>query len=110
MYDRIDIDEKWFYMTKDNENYILVDGELEQSTPRRRVRHKGFITKVMFLCAQARPRWDYARHCTWNGKIGIWQRLYYKGYVPLCPSAAEMGLCSSLHLERQNRHMADRYV
>ena len=74
-FDRIDIDEKWFFLTRAKETYILIaddedsDGEEE---PNRRVRHKSHITKVMFLCAQARPRWDTTRNRMWDGKIGIW--------------------------------------
>ena len=74
-FDRIDIDEKWFFLTRAKETYILIaddedsDGEEE---PNRRVRHKSHITKVMFLCAQARPRWDTTRNRMWDGKIRIW--------------------------------------
>ena len=38
----------------------------------RRTRHTKYITKVMFLCAQARPRYDHHRGAWWDGKIGIW--------------------------------------
>lgn len=77
MMDRVDVDEKWFYLTYDGENYILVDdsdgneGDKEND-PIRRTRHKGYITKVLFLCAVARPRWDTAANKMWDGKIGIW--------------------------------------
>jgi hypothetical protein len=67
--DKVHIDEKWFYMCRDGEKYILVKGE---QPPERTVKHKNFITKVMFLCAQARPRWDPARHSMWDGKLGMW--------------------------------------
>jgi hypothetical protein len=56
-YDKVHLDEKWFNLCQDGENYILVVGE---EAPERHVKHKNFITKVMFLCAQARPRWDPA--------------------------------------------------
>ena len=82
-YDRIDVDEKWFKMTRDGEKYILCDSDFEDSDgesdsennkedPTRRTRHKGYIGKVMFLCAQARPRWDPHRNAYWDGKLGIW--------------------------------------
>ena len=48
LYDEIHIDEKWFYLTRDGEAYILVDGEV---LPHRTCKHKSHITKVMFLCA-----------------------------------------------------------
>lgn len=89
--DRVDVDEKWFYLTQDNENYIICDSDYDSETeseeedgdeereeqtkeskPVRRIRHKKYITKVQFLCAQARPRWDPHRNAYWDGKIGIW--------------------------------------
>jgi hypothetical protein len=68
-YDKVHIDEKWFNMSRDGEIYILT---MDEELPVRRVRHKNYITKVMFLCAQARPRWDPGRRQWWDGKIGIW--------------------------------------
>ena len=89
LYDRIDVDEKWFYMTKDQEKYIVVDSDFSSSTeteeeevetdvPTRRTRHKNYIGKVMFLSAQARPRWDAHRNAWWDGKIGMWPIGDYK--------------------------------
>jgi hypothetical protein len=73
--DRVHIDEKWFNMCQDGEGYILVDGE---APPQRHVKHKNFIGKVLFLCAQARPRWDPHTNTQWDGKIGIWPIGKYK--------------------------------
>jgi hypothetical protein len=56
-------------MSKDGKKYILVDDE---EPPNRQVRHKKYMTKVMFLCALARPRWDNVANRYWDGKIGIW--------------------------------------
>ena len=81
MMDQIDVDEKWFHMTRDNEKYIVVasdDENNEADCPVRRVRHKSYIGKVQFLCAQARPRWDLHRNAYWDGKIGIWPIGDYK--------------------------------
>jgi hypothetical protein len=76
MYDRVDVDEKWFYQTEDGKRYILIGSEDEpndeEAAPHRTVRHKNHITKVMFLCAQARPRWGGHRNQYWDGKIGLW--------------------------------------
>jgi hypothetical protein len=82
MFDRVDIDEKWFYQTSDGKNYILTAAEFEEeeggdeaddeATPHRTIRHKCHIPKVMFLCAQARPRWDPHRNAMWDGKLGLW--------------------------------------
>jgi hypothetical protein len=69
MYDRVHIDEKWFFLSQDGEFYILAAGE---EPPKRFTKHKSHIEKVMFLCAQARPRMDYHTKRMWDGKIGIW--------------------------------------
>lgn len=68
-YDKVHVDEKWFYLCKDGENYILAGDE---ELPERHVKHKNFIGKVMFFCAQARPRWDPNTNSMWDGKLGIW--------------------------------------
>jgi len=38
----------------------------------RKTRHKGHIIKVMFLAAVARPRFNEAGECVFDGKIGLW--------------------------------------
>ncbi|ETV67331.1 hypothetical protein, variant 3 [Aphanomyces astaci] len=38
----------------------------------RSIKSKSFITKVMFLAAVARPRYDYGRKQAFDGKIGVW--------------------------------------
>lgn len=55
MYNSVHIDEKWFFMTKEAERYYLLPEEHE---PLRTCKSKRFITKVMFLAAVARPRYD----------------------------------------------------
>ena len=72
--DVIHVDEKWFYITKVHRRYILAAGEEE---PHRTVRNKQFITKVMFICAQARPRM-LSNGVYWDGKIGIWPLGHYE--------------------------------
>ena len=69
MEDLIHIDEKWFYITKDGQRFIIVADEEE---PYRHVQHKSFLTKIMFLCAVARPRYDTRKNAWFDGKIGIW--------------------------------------
>lgn len=68
MYDRVHVDEKWFYLTKDKRCYILA---IDEEPPKRTTSHKGFIAKVMFLCACARPR-RLLNGEWWDGKIGLW--------------------------------------
>jgi hypothetical protein len=80
MFDHVDIDQKWIYQTTGGKNYILTAAEFEEgggveeeeATPHRTIRHRSHIPKVMFLCAQARPRWDPHRNAIWDGKIGLW--------------------------------------
>ena len=69
MFDRVHIDEKWFFLCQENARYILVSDE---ENPYRHVKHKSHITKVMFVCAQARPRLDPSTGRVWDGKIGMW--------------------------------------
>jgi hypothetical protein len=67
--DIVHLDEKWFYVSRDNEKFILTDDEPE---PNRTVAHKSHIKKVMFLCALARPRFNHTTNAWWDGKLGIW--------------------------------------
>ena len=69
MEDLIHIDEKWFYLTKDGQCFIIAADEEE---PYRHVQHKSFLTKIMFLCAVARPRYDTNKNAWFDRKIGIW--------------------------------------
>ena len=69
MEDLIHIDEKWFYLMKDGQCFIIAADEEE---PYRHVQHKSFLTKIMFLCAVARPRYDTNKNAWFDGKIGIW--------------------------------------
>ena len=69
MADLIHINEKWFYLTKDGQRFIIAADEEE---PYRHVQHKSFLTKIMFLCAVARPRYDTNKNAWLDGKIGIW--------------------------------------
>ena len=69
MEDLIHINEKWFYLMKDGQCFIIVADEAE---PYRHVQHKSFLTKIMFLCAVARPRYDTNKNAWFDGKIGIW--------------------------------------
>lgn len=69
MFDVVHVDEKWFYMTKIKKNLYLLP---EEEGPVRSCKSKRFITKVMFLAAVARPRWDSHRKTNFDGKIGLW--------------------------------------
>ena len=69
MEDHIHINKKWFYLTKDGQHFIIVADEKEHY---RHVQHKSFLTKIMFLCAVARPRYDTNKNAWFDRKIGIW--------------------------------------
>lgn len=69
MHDQIHIDEKWFYLKEGKLNAIIAP---EEDMPFRNVQSKRFITKVMFLCAVARPRFDEHGNVLFDGKIGFW--------------------------------------
>ena len=69
MEDLIHINEKRFYLTKDGQRFIIVGDEEE---PYRHVQHKSFLTKIMFLCAVARRRYNTNKNAWFDGKIGIW--------------------------------------
>ena len=69
MYDFINLDEKWFYITLDDRKYCLC---LDEAVPHRIVQHKSHIQKLMFLAAVARPRFSVIPSEVFDGKIGIW--------------------------------------
>jgi hypothetical protein len=60
------VDKKWFLITQQQHLSYLVAGE---EPPKRNVRNKFHKTKVMFLCAVARPRFDSIGTCK---KIEMW--------------------------------------
>jgi hypothetical protein len=63
MYDMVHRDKT----TSDGECYLLARDE---EPPECTTAHKGYIGKVMFLCATAWPRIIYGK--MWDWKIGIW--------------------------------------
>ena len=69
MMDRAHVDEKWFFLSRQRERYLLLP---EEKNPKRVVKSKSHITKVMFLCAVARPRFNTSANSWWDGKLGIW--------------------------------------
>ncbi|KAF0700353.1 Aste57867_9103 [Aphanomyces stellatus] len=65
MWDVVHLDKNWFNVNKDCRKVYLVDGE---EVKHRCSKSKRFVSKVMFLCAVARPR----KNEGFNGKIGMW--------------------------------------
>ncbi len=69
MYDRLHLDEKWFFLTRVTERYYLAGDEPQ---PHRVIGHKSHIPKCMHLAANGRPQWDAQRGQWFDGKIGLW--------------------------------------
>ncbi|XP_074313741.1 uncharacterized protein LOC141648934 [Silene latifolia] len=68
MSNTIHMDEKWFFITDDNEKVYVVVGE---ELPYRSCQSKRYITKVMFMCAVSRPIYSADEECLFDGKIGM---------------------------------------
>ncbi|XP_058745183.1 uncharacterized protein LOC131617899 [Vicia villosa] len=68
MHNVVHIDEKWFYISKKSPNYYLLANEVD---PYRTCKNKNYISKVMFLVAVARPRFDNEGNEIFSGKIGV---------------------------------------
>ncbi|XP_074282795.1 uncharacterized protein LOC141607339 [Silene latifolia] len=62
------MDEKWFFVTDDNEKAYVVEGE---ELPYRSCQSKRYITKVMFMCAVSMPIYSADGECLFDGKIGM---------------------------------------
>ena len=69
-YNEVHVDEKWFYLVQDHGRYYLTANEAPP--PTKTVQHKSHITKVMFLCALARPRYNNTTRQWFDGLIGIY--------------------------------------
>ena len=54
---------------REKERYLL---HRDKKNPKHCVKHKSHITKVMFLCAVARPRFNPCSNSWWDSKLGIW--------------------------------------
>jgi hypothetical protein len=64
MFDRVDIDKKWFYLSQKITSYILAPGEVLLL---RLCKHNNHIEKAMCLTAMARPHQDPVTGVWWNG-------------------------------------------
>ena len=69
MHDQIHVDEKWFFLMREKETYLL---HQDKKNPQHCVKHKLHIAKIMFLCAVARPHFNPCSNSWWDGKLGIW--------------------------------------
>ena len=57
------------FLSQQKERYLLLP---EEKTPKQCVKSKSHITKVMFLCAIACPRFNLCVNLWWDGTLGIW--------------------------------------
>ena len=69
MMDHVHMDEKWFFLSQQKERYLLLP---EEKNPKRCVKSKSHITKIMFLCAIVRSCFNPSANSWWDGKLGIW--------------------------------------
>ena len=69
MHDHINLDEKWFFLTKEKERYLLLSDE---KNLKHCIKHKSHITKVVFLCAVARLCFNPSVNSWWDRKLEIW--------------------------------------
>ena len=69
MFDVIHVDEKCFHKTNNTKKFYY---GMQEYKPHRPTRSKRFSTKVMFLAAVARRRWDIITNKHFDGKLGIW--------------------------------------
>ena len=65
MHNYVHLDEKWFYITKERENYYILP---EETPPHRSTKSKRYISKIMFLCAVSRPQYDFKAKRFFDGK------------------------------------------
>ncbi|OWZ04662.1 hypothetical protein PHMEG_00023400 [Phytophthora megakarya] len=74
MMDVIHVDEKYSYLTVVKRRFILL---LDETEPVRKLKSGRHITKVMMLAAVARPRYNAAGECIFDGKLGAWPFVEY---------------------------------
>jgi hypothetical protein len=65
----VHLDEKWFFLTEKEQALYIAE---QEEPPQRHSKNKNHRTKVMFLAAVARPRFDEDGNCIFDGKIGTW--------------------------------------
>ena len=63
------MDEKWFFLTREKERYLL---HQDEKNPKCCVKHKSHVTKVMFLCAVARPHFNPCSNSWSDSQLGTW--------------------------------------
>ena len=67
MRDRVHLDEKWFFLMWEKERYLFLP---EEKNPKHCVKYKSHITKVMLMCAVARPHYTPVQNV---GGMASWE-------------------------------------
>jgi hypothetical protein len=76
MFDRVHVDEKWFFLTRLTERYYLAPDEEQQH---RTIGYKSHIPKCMHLAVNGRPIWECSEHNQWfSGKLSLWPVLAHQ--------------------------------
>ena len=66
----IDVDEKWFYVVSIKGFVWFLPDYMDPADMQLPVESKRYITKIMFLCAVAKPIYDPASGaCLFDGKV-----------------------------------------
>jgi hypothetical protein len=63
------VDEKWIFISEKTLRVYCIPGE---KMPERYARNKDHLINAMFMRTIARPRYDAAGKCIFDGKIGMW--------------------------------------
>jgi hypothetical protein len=105
-FDRVHIDEKWFYITEESGRYYLATDEKE---PYRACKSKRFVTKVMFLVAVARPRFNVHKNEIFNGKICVLLLVYQKAAKRSSKNRA-VGTMETKPIESVTKEVTKRFL
>ena len=69
MMDCFHVDEKWFFLSRQKERYLL---QPEEKNPKQCMKSRSHITKVMLLCAIVHPCFNRSANSWWDRKLRIW--------------------------------------
>ena len=109
-YEAVHVDEKWFFITEKDLHLYIAPGE---EVPNRFVVNKDHILKVMFLCAVARPRFNPAGECLFDGKIGLFpfvERIQAQRASVNRPRGAPIIRCVPVTTDRYRQFLVEKVV
>ena len=105
-WDRVHIDEKWFYLIEECGTFYLA---FDEEDPHRTGKSKCFILKVMFLAAVALTRFDHVKNQWFTGKIGIFS-LVYNAAVKRSSRNRPAGTMETKPIESVNKDVTKRFL